>query len=293
MQPNNHGDACNVDGECASNRCLKEIRQCKGIDEGEKCTPGLYPDTCASKHYCAPDSTSSTGGSCQKVISAGNRCAYANSCELGVYCAGNAIGGFQRCTPPFSYPNGANTTIGPYMCSSANAVIVNPGVVGDLSDALYTCIAPNATQTGTSCDVTNNATVPPGYTCSCSADGTNRLRTVGGMGLGARSSVWKSLYTCMTVRWWKRNAHTHALERTARAHTHAQTRARATHTSLAPHLADCHQHHGRPLPVRPEGHGARAIWQLRVLRVLPLLPSGADGGAGCSAGEEPRAPACR
>lgn len=195
LQPNNHGDACNVDGECASRKCLREIRLCKGIDEGEKCTPGLYPDQCSKDHYCAPDPVSTTGGKCQKSVSAGRPCNFANACERGFYCAASSLTEQRRCVAPFTFRNAQNTTIGPYMCESANALLLQKGETE--TDSVYGCIAANVTLTGASCNAGENATVPPGYTCSCASDGQNRLRTVNGLGLGARSGVWRELYNCL------------------------------------------------------------------------------------------------
>lgn len=195
LQPNNHGDACNVDGECASKRCLREIRLCKGIDEGEKCTPGLYPDQCSKDRYCAPDPGSTTGGRCQKSISAGSVCSFGNSCERGYYCAAPGLNRQRRCMAPLTVRTLTNTTVGPYMCESANALLVEAGPSD--TDSVYQCIAANSTRTGQACDVGVNATVPPGYSCECASDGQARLRTLGGLGLGARSGVWKDLYTCL------------------------------------------------------------------------------------------------
>lgn len=64
-------------------------------------------------------------------------------------------------------------------------------------DSVYRCLPGNATLTGTLCDSANNASIPAGYTCQCASDGQMRLRTVGGMGLGARSAVWQNLYQCL------------------------------------------------------------------------------------------------
>lgn len=203
LQPNNHGDACNVDGECAG-RCQKSLRLCEGIVESEACTPGVYPDQCADKHYCAASATTSAGGTCQKTISAGRQCNYANSCDRGYYCAGPSLNDGRRCVQPFTVRNGANTTIGPYMCESANALMVERGP-NDV-DSVYQCIASNLTLSGTPCDGSTNSTLA-GYECKCAADNQNRLRTVGGLGLGTRSAVWKNLYNCMmevraSQEWW-------------------------------------------------------------------------------------------
>ena len=114
LQPNNHGDACNVDAECASNHCLKEVRLCKGIDEGEACTPGLYPDTCGSAHFCAPTPDTLSGGICQKSVSPGFLCPTSTSCTMGYFCT-STNGNAPRCIAPLSVPVGLNTTTGPYM----------------------------------------------------------------------------------------------------------------------------------------------------------------------------------
>lgn len=81
------------------------------------------------------------------------------------------------------------------MCAAANAVIVQLGVTD--RDSLYLCTDPNATAVavGSPCDA--SAVPAPGYECICAADSVTRLRTIGRLGLGARSGVWESLYSCL------------------------------------------------------------------------------------------------
>lgn len=188
--PNKHGDACNQDGECASGNCLKEIGLCEGVDEGESCEPG-FPDPCRTGHFCSPN-PSGYGGYCAKAVSAGRACKSATACERGFFCAGPALDQ-QQCLPPFSVAVGQNTTIGPYMCSSANAVLVRQG--SGLADSIYQCVDANATMVGQPCNL--NTPAPLGYECKCSADGVTRLVTKGLLGLGARSQVWRDLFTCL------------------------------------------------------------------------------------------------
>lgn len=190
--PNKHGDACKQDGECASGNCESQIGLCKGIDEGELCTPG-YPDPCGSNHYCAP--TMGSGKAvCQKSVSAGRSCKYSAACERGFYCAGSTWDE-RKCTKPFSIASGLNTTIGPYMCESANAIIVTQ--MANPADSIYTCVDANSTLIGTPCDSTKRA--PLGYDCKCSSDGESRLVTKGLLGLGSRAQVWKDLFTCLNT----------------------------------------------------------------------------------------------
>ncbi|RYG43733.1 hypothetical protein EON67_12580 [archaeon] len=173
--PNKHGDACNQDGECASGRCLRELRICKGIDEGETCEPS-FPDPCEPNHYCLPKREGvETTGSCAKVISAGKACTYSEACERGYYCAGPTLA-TRRCVAPFTVEDGFNTTVGPYMCKSANAVLA----VSQQSsvNSIYTCVSANTTESlvGTECNPA--APPPPGFECVCSGRGSvYRLRT--------------------------------------------------------------------------------------------------------------------
>lgn len=190
LGPQKHGDGCNQEGECASGNCLKELRICAGVDEGEKCTPG-YPDPCASDHFCAPTNAGG-GGICQKAVTAGRPCSWNTACERGTYCAGTSLDS-RRCVPMFSVETGQNTTVGPYMCKTGNAVIVQAGV--DLPSSLYQCVDANSTKVGAECSTRSPA--PMGYECKCAADGKTRLRTVMALGLGGRSAAWKDLYTCL------------------------------------------------------------------------------------------------
>ena len=196
LQPNRHGDACNVNAECASGNCLKEIRLCKGFDDGQECVPGLNPDTCMAGRYCAPSTRSSRGGLCTVAVAPGKTCLYSNACQLGTFCAGSG-GGNTACSPPFTVPAGANTTVGPFMCVSGAAVLVSsPTSTGP---AVYNCLG-NGTGAliGTPCD-SFSAPPPPGYTCTCAADGQNRVAAVNYLGGGERTAVWTSLYNCLTA----------------------------------------------------------------------------------------------
>lgn len=190
LGPQKHGDGCNENSECASGHCLKEIRVCRGVDEGEGCSPG-YPDPCMPDHYCAPDADSAKGGRCQKSVSTGKTCAYQAACARGSYCDGSLASG-RRCVPMFSIASGANTTIGPYMCASGTAV-----QVAAPPSAVYTCVEANYTlaAVGTPCDPRSRA--PMGFECKCAGDGTTRWRTLGGLGTGARTKAFKDLYQCL------------------------------------------------------------------------------------------------
>jgi hypothetical protein len=191
--PNKHGDACNQDGECASNHCIRELRICKGVDEGEICEPTL-PDPCQPGHFCNPVDNTAGTGRCAKVVSAGRTCTYSEGCERGFFCAGQDKMS-RKCIPPFSVPDYVNTTIGAWMCASANAVQVAPATT--FTDAIFTCMPNNGSRVGEICNPAQGA--PPGFECVCSSTGggTFRLRTIEGLGLGARSTVWRELFTCL------------------------------------------------------------------------------------------------
>jgi hypothetical protein len=189
--PNKHGDACNQNAECASKNCIKELRTCKGIDEGEHCEPGL-PDPCQPGHYCLPDSNGGSTGRCAKVISPASKCIYSEACDRGFYCAGPSLGE-RKCLPPFSVPDYSNTTIGPFMCASANAVLVY--AQRSESESIYSCRPTNTSLVGLPC---NPAVIsPPGHECKCSFAGEYRLRTINALGIGSRSVVWKELHDCL------------------------------------------------------------------------------------------------
>lgn len=194
LQPNNHGDACNVNAECASGNCLTEIRLCKGIDPRQACVPGLYPDQCSAGYYCAPAPNSFTGGFCLESVAPGRTCSYSTACTLGYYCTGSgAASGVRKCLAPFTVQDFMNTTIGPFMCASANAILIAAPPAA--SESVYQCMPANATMTLQPCDSTQPP--PLGYSCTCAADNQNRLMTVQQLGLGARSQVWHDLYQCM------------------------------------------------------------------------------------------------
>jgi hypothetical protein len=188
-----HGDACNVDMECSSGNCLKDLRMCKGIDEGEACVPYTYPDPCTTSHYCKPDSLNPSRGICSKSISAGKVCSFATACERGFYCTATTNSGVKRCVAPFTVPNGYNTTIAPYMCASASAVVLVKAQY-DL-DTIYQCVDGNTTLVGYPCNIGDP--VPNGYTCTCANDGQTRLVTVDYLGGGMYSQVWRDLYKCL------------------------------------------------------------------------------------------------
>lgn len=191
LGPQKHGDGCNQEGECASGNCLKELRICRGVDEGEECAPG-YPDPCMPNHYCAPDPATRKGGKCQKSVSMGRACNYPTACERGTYCAGDSSAN-RKCVPMFSVDVGKNTTIGPYMCTTGTAVMVKQGE--DSTSSLYQCVSANASFVGNECNPARPA--PVGYECKCSADGKMRLRTIGALGLGLRTKAFSNLYKCL------------------------------------------------------------------------------------------------
>lgn len=194
LGPQKHGDGCSVPQECASGTCLKELRMCRGTDEGEACTPGL-PDACQPAHYCAGGAGGDASmGTCAKSVSPGGRCAYPTACASGTFCTGpDASFTRARCAAAFTVDTGANTTIGPYMCKTGNAIMVAQGAT--LATSVYTCVTANSTRVGEPCVAARGA--PPGYQCRCAEDGTTRLRTVGALGLGGRSAAWRDLYTCL------------------------------------------------------------------------------------------------
>jgi hypothetical protein len=196
--------------ECASGTCLTQLGLCQGLDEGEACEPG-FPDPCAPEHYCY----TAPGGAppvCAKAISPGRPCTSSESCSSGYYCAVSPAldPTIPRCVAPFTAPTGANTTLGPWMCVSGSALMVEPGSMPGLSpDAVYTCTAgadaANATaQTGRPC---NPALPPsfPGYECACArapdspTGGQSQLRARGDVGVasGAAAAAWQALFTCL------------------------------------------------------------------------------------------------
>lgn len=97
---------------------------------------------------------------------------------------------------PFSVPTGANTTIGPFMCASANAVLVAAGPTE--RDSTYLCADANATAAlvGTPCSG-GAGSAPLGFACQCARDGVLRLAPAKLLGLGARSGAWAALYSCL------------------------------------------------------------------------------------------------
>lgn len=188
--PNKHGDACNQDGECASGRCLKELRICKGVDEGEHCEPG-YPDPCQPGHFCEAQPNSITG-LCRKSVSAGSRCFSSNSCERGFFCAGSDVTN-RKCMSPFTVPSGTNTTQSVAMCASGNGIMVLQRP--NLADSIYTCVEANSTRVGQACSP--ELAAPAGYECKCASNGQYKLRTVAALGLGGRSQSFRDLYSCL------------------------------------------------------------------------------------------------
>lgn len=192
--PNKHGDGCNQNGECASGVCLKELKVCKGIEEGETCEPD-FPDPCQPGMYCRPEALGVVG-TCSKVSTASKSCVSSEGCARGFYCAGLTPSGPKKCVAPFSTPDGSNITIGPWMCASANAVVVSQGL--SEIDSIYQCRAVNdTTLVNKPC---NSRLAPPlGYECACSTTGGYRLRTVRSLGLGARVTVWNNLFNCLNT----------------------------------------------------------------------------------------------
>jgi hypothetical protein len=191
--PNKHGDACNQNGECASDNCLRELKICKGIDEGEVCEPS-FPDPCEPDHYCRPEAGGFVGR-CSKVSNPGKQCESSESCQRGYYCAGPTPTGAKKCIAPFTVPDYTNTTIGPWMCHTANAVMVAKGA-NDIN-SVYQCRPINETSlVNKPC---NPRLSPPlGYECACAgAAGGFRLRTIGGLGLGVRVTAWHDLFKCL------------------------------------------------------------------------------------------------
>lgn len=183
LGPQKQGDGCIEDGECASGTCTKEMRMCRGVDEGEECKVG-FPDPCQSDHYCMPETSSMLGGRCAKSVSLGRSCTYPGSCARGSYCSSAARGMTGTCTPLFSLAAGTNTTLGVYMCASGTGIAAAyASSVPDTPTTSYPtlqCVDPAVTMAivGTECDPAVRA--PMGYACSCSADGKTRLRTLGG-----------------------------------------------------------------------------------------------------------------
>lgn len=191
--PNKHGDACNVNGECASGNCQTGLKQCKGVDEGEVCVPSL-PDSCQPNFFCRASAGSATGR-CSFVSNPGKVCTTSESCALGYYCTGTGLVGERRCIAPFTVPTGSNTTIGPFMCATANALMIERGP--SAAESVYACRALNETSLiGRPCNA--RLAQPLGYECACAGAASGfRLRTIGSLGLGARSTVWQELFACL------------------------------------------------------------------------------------------------
>jgi hypothetical protein len=190
LGPQKHGDGCKHENECASGNCVKQLGICEGVPEMNQCRPG-FPDPCAAGKrptYCAPNPASPLGGFCAAVIPVKVKCNYPTACERGTFCAGPSPDD-QKCIPLFSVANLANTTLGPYMCESANALLT------DSANGIYQCVDPAVTQIGIPCNLRD--VPPPGYECKCSRKGQTFLRPVGGLGLSARATVWKDLYKCL------------------------------------------------------------------------------------------------
>lgn len=192
LGPQKHGDGCNQNGECASGKCLTELRICKGLEAGEACVPGM-PDPCMPNHYCAPDAQSIKGGRCKKSVSAGKACNFSTACERGTFCAGHNSTA-RTCMPVFSVPDNQLVDIGPYMCQSGTAVVASTNLEGS---NIFKCVARNASYVGEVCESTNSASLPLGYECVCAADNQERLRTIGGVGIGYRSKAFEELFECL------------------------------------------------------------------------------------------------
>lgn len=190
LGPQKHGDGCKQENECASGNCVKQLGICEGVPEMNDCKPG-FPDPCAAGKrptYCAPIPGTPLGGRCTAVIPAKVKCNYPTACERGTFCAGPTPDD-QKCIPLFSIASKLNTTLGPYMCESANAILI------DSVNGVYQCVDPADSQIGVPCNLRDAP--PAGYECKCSRKGQTTLRPVGGLGLSARATVWKDLYKCL------------------------------------------------------------------------------------------------
>ncbi len=194
LGPNKHGDGCNENGECASGRCVDKLGVCAGVPEGGDCKPG-FPDPCSPGLYCEPKVGAPLGGRCFKVSSRNAPCYWPTACERGYYCSGASYAS-RTCIEMFSVKTGLNTTAGPFMCETANAIQIDAD-----PSAVYQCVDVDTTRTvvGTPCDSRQPA--PAGYECRCaSASGTQgeyQLRSIDGLGLSARGAIWRDLYKCL------------------------------------------------------------------------------------------------
>jgi hypothetical protein len=203
LRPQNHGDACNVNSECSSNNCLKELKLCRGVMPGGTCVPG-NPNQCGTfggvSYFCQPNPNSIKGGTCAPRVRQGRLCQFASQCSRGTYCS-RPYPKFPSgtCMAPFSVATGQTTTIGPFMCATANALVIEQGATA--GSTLYQCVDANSTfaLVGTPCvSVDRGGAAPPaGFECLCAQDGQTRLRPAGRLGLGARTEVWKSLHACL------------------------------------------------------------------------------------------------
>jgi hypothetical protein len=196
LGPNKHGDACNDNAECASGTCSLRLKICVGVPVGQSCTAST-PDPCAPGLFCSI-------GQCQPQYPAPapggalTKCTNPQSCSRGLFCAGQSDGS-SYCTPAYSVANGVNTTLGPYMCASGNALMVAQTATS--AGSTYQCIKPPAPLQNTieadapRCSAATQ--LVPGQVCKCAKDQQTRVTTVGSVGLGARAAVWSNLYQCL------------------------------------------------------------------------------------------------
>ena len=197
LGPQKHGDGCSNSVECASNNCVKETKVCKGVAPYGSCDPSGPVDPCSPGYYCMK---SASGSQCVPSVPLGSMCLSPSACATGAFCA--SVNGQSVCTAMFSVPTGSNTTIGPYMCATGNALVVSLGA----SSATNTYLCGEATEFA---KLTTNAgsTTPlpcesykplsPGLACTCANDNQYRLTTIGGVGFGARTQTWSDLYACL------------------------------------------------------------------------------------------------
>lgn len=196
LGPQKHGDGCTNSAECASGYCVRATNVCKGIEVHNQCIPSS-PDPCAPGYYCLKGVNGA--GTCEAMRPVNAPCDTTTACARGTFCASLGGGNGNKCTKPFSLKVGDNTTLGPFMCETANALVVSLG--SSKMTSVFQCASTPVTSS-TSLDVlapkcTSTNFAKLGYECKCANDDQFREITIGGLGLGARVEAWNDLFVCL------------------------------------------------------------------------------------------------
>jgi len=196
LGPQKHGDGCTNSAECASGYCVRATNVCIGIEVHNQCIPSS-PDPCAPGYYCLKGVNGA--GTCEAMRPRSAPCDTTTACARGTFCASLGGGQGNRCTKPFSLKVGDNTTLGPFMCETANALVVSLG--SSKMTSVFQCASTPVTGSNSldvlapKCTSTNFAKL--GYECKCAQDNQFREITIGGLGLGARVEAWNDLFVCL------------------------------------------------------------------------------------------------